>query len=157
MTFVLAGSFDPFTLGHKDIVDRFNYFGDVEILISTNPNKKYVFSIEQRVKIISLSFDTYHKITILNQGCSVASYVKSIDGILIRGLRNSSDFEYEQNMYWINNKISNVETIFVMSKLEKIICSSSAVRELLKLDCDLSEYLNKDVIDYIKSIKISLS
>ena len=153
MVYVLTGSFDPFTFGHKDIVDRFSSFGEVEILISTNPNKKYMFSLEQRKKIISLSFSTCPKITILNPCDSVASYVKRINGILIRGLRNNTDFEYEQNMYWVNNKINDVETIFVMSKLEKMICSSSNVRELLKLDLDVSTYLDKNAIDYIKGIE----
>ena len=149
MLYVLAGSFDPFTLGHKDIVYRFSRLGEVIILISNNPDKKYLFDLETRKKIISLTCPDV-RIEVLKSNISTVSYVKSINGTLIRGLRNNTDFDYEQNMFLVNQTINDVETVYVMSNPIYLHCKSSNVRELLRLNLDVSVYLDEKVIDFLK-------
>jgi pantetheine-phosphate adenylyltransferase len=151
MIYVLAGSFDPFTLGHKDIVSRFSNFGEVIVLISNNPDKKYLFDLEQRKHIIELTCPNV-KIEELRSNMATISYVKSINGTLIRGLRNNTDFDYEQNMYLVNKTINDVETIYLMSNPKYLRCKSSNVRELLRLKLDVSEYMDKNAINYVREI-----
>lgn len=151
MLYVLAGSFDPFTLGHKDIVYRFSRLGEVIVLISNNPDKKYLFDLEQRKHIIELTCPNV-KIEELRSNMATISYVKSINGTLIRGLRNNTDFDYEQNMYLVNKTINDVETIYLMSNPKYLRCKSSNVRELLRLKLDVSDYMDKNAINYVRKI-----
>lgn len=156
MTYIFPGSFDPFTKGHFELVKRISKFGNVVILLSSNSSKKNMFSVHQRKHIIELSIADLENVSVdvLKENVPTVTYAKMHNGILVRGLRSSIDFQYEQNIDWVNKNIENkVETLYIMSNPNDVVFSSSNVRELVKLNLNISKFLcNEKAEEYINSI-----
>ncbi len=140
---VFPGSFDPFTKGHEDIVNRFlPLFDEVIIAIGVNQQKKYMFSLESRKKHIETLFgnvdsvrvDTFNQLTVDYCKANKAQY-------LIRGIRNAVDSDYEQAIAQMNAKLADVETVFLMCNPEFAPISSSIVREIKKNNGDISKFV----------------
>lgn len=151
---VYAGSFDPITNGHLDIIKRASTIFDLTIIIANNSSKKHLLTIEERIKLVKEStLLKTEQITGL-----LSSYCKENNiNIIIRGLRNSIDFEYEFQMAHINNSIfNNLETIFIPSKGDQTYISSSMIRELLKLNADISKYVPSVVNDFLSCRKFNI-
>lgn len=135
---VFPGSFDPFTLGHLDIVSRaLPLFDEVIIAIGINAEKKYMFSLEERVNFIKETFqdnpkikvDTYHGLTAL--------YCNKIGAqFILRGLRNTTDYNFEQPIAQTNFKIAGIESVFLVSAPEVSNISSTIVRDIMRYDGD---------------------
>ena len=117
---VFAGSFDPFTIGHKDIVDRAleSVADEVIVAIGINYEKKYTFSLEERLqaKRVGASF-------------------------LLRGVRSIKDFEFERDMAEINKRLTGIETILLFTDPELACVSSSVVRELITYNKNVKDLL----------------
>ena len=144
-TAVYAGSFDPFTLGHLSIVERgLHIFDRIYIGIGVNINKpgaerdvlaridairKAVSHFGEKVQVISYCGLTYVKAKELGADC------------LLRGLRNSGDFLYEQQIADVNRQMSGIETVFMISLPEYASVSSSVVRELERYGADVSRFV----------------
>jgi pantetheine-phosphate adenylyltransferase len=129
---VFAGSFDPFTEGHKDIALRAaKLFDKLIILVGVNIKKKSMFSVEERIEKIKNSIQDSNIEVDSWEGLTV-DYLRENDiKYLVRGVRRGSDFEAEQNLAWANEKLfPEVETIFLTSKPEHLWISSSFAREL---------------------------
>ena len=133
---VFAGSFDPFTLGHLDIVKRAAaLFDELYVLLAVNASKKYLLTESARVEIVktavkgipNVKVDCFDGLTVDFMPCVGAKF-------LVRGIRGSADVEYEQTVAW-NNKVlyPECETIFLSSAPEHLNVSSTVVRELLKV------------------------
>ena len=132
---VFAGSFDPFTLGHLDIVRRAaSLFDELWVLLAVNASKKYYFDEATRAEMVrkavagipNVKVDVYDGLTV--------DFMKRVGAkFLVRGIRGASDVEYEQTVAW-NNKVlcPEIETVFLSSASEHLAVSSSVVRELLK-------------------------
>ena len=132
---VFAGSFDPFTLGHLDIVRRAaSLFDELYVLLAVNASKKYYFDEATRAEMVrkavadipNVKVDVYDGLTV--------DFMKRVGAkFLVRGIRGASDVEYEQTVAW-NNKIlyPECETVFLSSAPEHLMVSSTVVRELLK-------------------------
>ena len=132
---VFAGSFDPFTLGHLDIVRRAaSLFDELYVLLAVNASKKYYFDEATRAEMVrkavadipNVKVDVYDGLTV--------NFMKRVGAkFLVRGIRGASDVEYEQTVAW-NNKIlyPECETVFLSSAPEHLMVSSTVVRELLK-------------------------
>ncbi len=141
---VYAGSFDPFTLGHLDILKRScAIFDKVLIGVAYNPEKTCLLLPEERVEIIKLCTKDFAGIEVFSYEYLTVDFAKEHNAaVLIRGLRDSADFDYENQLAQINQSInSNVQTIFLASKPEHSFISSSAVRELISHKCDLSGFV----------------
>jgi pantetheine-phosphate adenylyltransferase len=146
---VFPGSFDPLTLGHKDIIDRgLPLFDEIIIAIGTNSTKKYMFTLEQRIDFIKKTFaektkikvDTYHGLTI--------DYCKKVNSeYILRGLRNPADFEFEKAIAHTNRKMSKIETVFLLTSASTSYISSSIVRDILINKGDISLLVPKAVIE----------
>jgi len=135
MTVIYPGSFDPFTLGHLDIVIRaLGMFDRVVIVVMSNPEKHTSRTVEQKIEIIERSVNSFSdRIKIIDgTGKMAVDIAKEYDGIIVKGIRNATDFEYEKTQAKINRKFLNppADTIFLPTHYETI--SSSAVRELVK-------------------------
>ena len=135
---VFAGSFDPFTIGHLDIVQRAaGMFDSLVVLVSQNASKKNLFSAEIRCEMAQAAVSHLPNVSVaVNDGLTV-DFMKSVGArYLVRGIRNASDLDAEQAVAW-NNKVlyPDVETVFLLSAQDHLVISSSLVRELLKCGC----------------------
>ena len=143
-TAIFAGSFDPITRGHEDIVlQALPLFDEIIIAIGINIDKKYAFPLDDRIKWIKSTFAEYPKIKVISyQGLTVDFCKKMNAGFIIRGLRNTTDFEYESIIAEANKKLNpEVETVFFLSKPELRCVSSTVVRDVLKNNGDVTAFI----------------
>ncbi len=143
---IFPGSFDPFTIGHQDIVNRaLPLFDKIIIAIGYNSDKKGFFSIDKRKTWIEQSFMGNDKIEVKTyEGLTVDFCHKVGANFLLRGLRTSSDFEYERAIAQMNKKIySDIESIFILTAPEYTPISSTIVRDIIRHGADASEFLPK--------------
>ena len=140
---VFAGSFDPFTIGHKDVAERAcTVFDKLIILIANNVNKKTYFSAEERVQFAKKAMVNFPQASVeIWDGLTVDYLQKNNIKFLVRGVRGASDLELEQAIAWNNAKLlPGTETVFLSSKPEHLGISSSFARELLKFGKDASTF-----------------
>jgi pantetheine-phosphate adenylyltransferase len=140
---VFAGTFDPFTIGHKEIVGRaLPIFDTIIIAIGVNDTKTPIFPLDERVKIIKDSFLTHKKITVETYtGLTGDFCIEKKAKYLLRGVRNALDFQYENDLAQANKEIFNLETVFFISSPTLTHVSSSFVRELIKNKGNYLKYL----------------
>lgn len=137
MKVVYPGSFDPVTNGHLDIIERaISLFDEVVVAVLKNPNKKSLFTVEERVNILKEVTSHLPDVKIDSFEGLLIDYVLQQDAkAVIRGLRAVSDFEFEFQIALANRKLSpDVETIFLMTSTQYSFLSSSIVREIASLD-----------------------
>ena len=138
--FVFPGSFDPITLGHQDIIERALPFCDkLVIAVGDNINKKYMFSLDERIEFIEKTFQGESKIiTATYQGLTINFCEKIKASGILRGLRNPADFEFEKSIAQINQRLSGIETLFLLTAADLSCISSSIVREIISHKGDFS-------------------
>ena len=147
---IYPGSFDPLTNGHIDIIERSKKFIDNLIIgISDNNNKKFLFNLDERIKMINKIMQNRNidNVTVESFNGLLVSFVKKKKtNLIIRGLRAVSDFEYEFQMTGMNFKLnSNIETIFLMASDNNQLISSNLVKEVSKLNGDVSKFVPPEV------------
>ncbi|MDE6289959.1 MAG: pantetheine-phosphate adenylyltransferase [Muribaculaceae bacterium] len=144
-TAVFPGSFDPFTIGHKDIADRaLRMFDRLIIGIGYNIHKNSGESIATRVKDIEALYAGDGRVSVeAYTGLTVDFAAKHGAGFIVRGLREVKDFEYERNLADTNAAISDIETVFLTARPEFGFISSSMVRELFANGYDASRFIPK--------------
>lgn len=149
---VFPGSFDPITKGHVNLVKRaVPLFDKIIVAMGINSAKKYFFSTEQRLDFIKAAFmdeptvevDTYEQLT--------AFYCKEKGAnFLLRGLRNGTDFNYEQTIAHLNSTIGDeLETFFLMADPKYACYSSTVVREIIRGGGDASIFLPAPVLELL--------
>jgi len=149
-TLVFPGTFDPITNGHLDIITRSLHLCDhLYVAIAESSRKQPVFPIEERVEMARLATTTFSNITIESFDGLVVSYVERKGAsAIIRGLRTSTDFEYELQMAMINRKLHpNIETLFLIPNEEYSYLTSSAIKELAVFGADVERFVPADVAD----------
>lgn len=131
---VFPGSFDPITLGHVDIIKRaLSLFDEIIIAIGVNADKKSMFSLEDRLNHIKETFKDESNIKVVSYtGLTVDLCKIEKAEYILRGLRNSSDFNYEQSIAQTNSSLANVESIFIMCSPHLSNISSSIVRDVIR-------------------------
>ena len=142
-TAIFPGSFDPITLGHKDIIEKsLNIFDSVIIGIGQNSEKKYMFSAERRKQFVEEAFKSINNIEVkIYDELTVDFCKKNNADFIIRGLRNVSDFEFETNIALTNRKLSGIETVFLLTSAKNSYISSGIVRDLIKNNGDYSLFI----------------
>ncbi|MEP0131313.1 MAG: pantetheine-phosphate adenylyltransferase [Eudoraea sp.] len=137
---IFPGSFDPITLGHSDIIERGIYlFDELIIAIGINADKKYMFSLEERMTFISEAFKNEPKVKIMTYEGLTIDFCKKVDATyILRGLRNPGDFEFEKAIAHTNRKLSEIETVFLLTASGKSFISSSIVRDVIRNGGDYS-------------------
>ena len=143
-TAIFAGSFDPITRGHEDIVlQALPLFDEIIIAIGVNIDKKYAFPLEKRIKWIENTFVEYSKVKVVSYKGLTVDFCKKINAdFIIRGLRNTTDFEYESIIAEANKKLNpEVETVFFLSDPSLRCISSTVVRDVLKNKGDVSAFI----------------
>lgn len=142
-TAVFPGTFNPFTIGHKSIVERgLEIFDKIVIAIGHNMTKPVDENIVKRVEAIKKAFEGNNRVDVSVYPGLTAAYAASIGAdAILRGVRNISDFEYERNLADINKNILGMETVFLLSLPEYSYISSSMVRELEANGHDITPFL----------------
>ena len=145
---LFPGSFDPITLGHVDVIKRaLPLFDKIVVAIGTNANKKYMFSLEQRMGWIEKSFSGESKIDVVTYEGLTIEFARSVDAqFLLRGLRNPADFEFEKAISNAKQKMApDIETVFLLTSPETSFISSSIVRDVIKNGGDYSVFVPEGV------------
>jgi pantetheine-phosphate adenylyltransferase len=141
---LFPGSFDPFTKGHEDIVLRgLKIFDEIIIAIGYNSRKKRYFEIEYMLEKIKSCFVDYDNIKVDKYEALTAVYADKHDAdYLLRGLRNTTDFEYENSIAMVNKDLyDGLETVFLITSPAHAFISSSIVREVHGYGGDVSKYI----------------
>ncbi len=138
---VYAGTFDPITYGHIDVINRAtNIFDRIIVGVSARP-KKTLFTLEERIEMISEIFKNNHRVIVKGFSSLLVEFVESVSAkTIIRGLRAVSDFDYEFQLALMNRKLKpEIETLFLMPSENYIFISSSLVKEIASLGGDVSK------------------
>ncbi len=138
---VYAGSFDPITYGHVDVIERASkIFEELVVAVACNVSKTSLFSVEERLKHIRGSLNKISNVTVDSFDSLLVDYAEKINAkVLVRGLRALTDFEYEFQMALTNRKLAeNIETIFLMPKEQYSYISSKMIKEIIALGGDVS-------------------
>lgn len=154
-TAIYPGSFDPITNGHLDVLERASkIFEKVIIAVLGNPNKNSFLPIETRVELIKQSVSHLNNVEVDNFVGLTVEYAKTKGAhVLIRGLRAVSDFEYEMQMAQINQNLGpQLDTIFLVPRVENNFVSSSIVKEVSLLGGDISQFVPEPVNKYFKKL-----
>lgn len=150
---VYTGTFDPVHYGHLDVIERGSKLFDKLIVgVGINPDKKTLFTIEERVKLIETVTSEWRNVEVQSfEGLAVRFVRDSGARIMLRGLRTLSDMEYEFTMSLMNlAQDPAIETLFLMAKEEFSHVSSSLLRQIAALDGNLTKFLPQPVLDALK-------
>ena len=131
---LFPGSFDPITLGHYDIIKRaLDLFDEIVVAIGVNGDKNYMFTVEQRKEFIERAFADEPKVKVTTYQGLTVDFCKEIDAqFILRGLRNPADFEFEKAIAHTNRKLSQIETVFLLTAARTSFISSSIVRDVIR-------------------------
>jgi pantetheine-phosphate adenylyltransferase len=131
---IFPGSFDPITLGHYDIIQRgISLFDEVVIAIGENAEKSYMFNLKDRMRFIKEAFKDEPRIQVKTYRGLTVDFCRKVDAqFILRGLRNPADFEFEKAIAHTNRKLSEIETVFLLTSSGKSYISSSIVRDVIR-------------------------
>lgn len=155
-TALYAGSFDPFTLGHADIINRaLEFFDELTIVIAVSPSKKPLLSTDQRREVLADLFHDNPKVKVDACDGLIVDYAKEKNiQAMVRGLRPIGDFDLEFQMASMNKKLnSNLETVFLMTGDNLYYVSSSIVKEVYNHGGDISNFVPSKVLDYLNKTR----
>ncbi len=140
---IFPGSFDPFTIGHYDIVLRaLQIFDEIIIGIGHNINKRNAFPLEERINAIQTAFNSEPRVKVMPyDGLTVDFATEQQAQFILRGVRSIQDFEYERNIAEANKQLSGIETILLYTRPEYAHISSTLLRDLHSHGKDISQYL----------------
>jgi pantetheine-phosphate adenylyltransferase len=144
---IFPGTFDPFTLGHLDILNRSKLiFDEVIIGIGENIDKKAMFSLEDRIDFIKSVVSSSENIKVQSYKGLTVDFCKKVDAkFIVRGVRNNGDFEFEKAIARTNRLLSKIETVFLLTSAKTSFISSSIVRELIKNKGDYSRFIPESI------------
>lgn len=147
---VFPGTFDPPTLGHLNLIQRASdLFDEVVILVAVNPDKRVLFSVEERVSLLEGMVKEIPHVHVDFYSGLIVDYCKD-NGVkaIIRGIRSGTDFHYEYDLAMINKRVNpEVETVFLPADGDSSALRSSFVKELYKFKADISEMVTKEVAE----------
>ncbi len=144
---VFPGSFDPLTLGHCEIIEKATQvFDQVIVSVGNNSEKKYMFSLDQRLNFIYSQFKNNSRILVEKYDGLTAEFCKTKNiKHIVRGLRNPVDFEFEKKIALFNNSLEDIETIFFLTSPDIAFISSSMVREVILNGGDYKKFVPESV------------
>ena len=145
---VFAGTFDPPTLGHKDIVLKcLELFDEVIVAILINPNKRPLFSEEARLTMLRKVFAAYKNVRVLAyDGLTVDLLKRENAKFYVRGIRNGTDYDYEAQLNYINmDMYKEMITVFLPTRQEFLHISSSLVKDALKFNKNVDKYIPEEI------------
>ena len=155
MDAIYPGTFDPLTLGHEEIISRAaKLFDNVLVAVAVNSSKPTMFNIQDRLKLVEIVSSRYPNVTFSSyEGLTIDfANTKNIN-VIVRGARNSTDFNYESQISQMNNSMdSALESIFFIATDPFKSITSSLVRQVIDLNGDYSKFISKDVANHLVKI-----
>ena len=152
---VYPGTFDPFTNGHKDLVQRAstNIFDKVYVCVAANSRKETLFSLSERINLAEKSLIDLKNIEVIGFDGLLVDFAEKLNAkVILRGLRVVSDFEYEFQMSSMNKKLNHdIESIFLTPSESYAFLSSSLVKEIAELGGDISKFVSSEVKDALQT------
>ena len=145
---IYAGSFDPITRGHEDLVNRSLEFVDrLVVAVATNVSKQPLFSVDERIDLIRAALNNRDRIEVRQFSGLLVDFARDVKAkLLIRGLRAVSDFEYEYQMALMNRHLSSgLETVFMVPSLDTTYISASLVREVARFGGEIGDLVHPAV------------
>lgn len=152
---LFPGSFDPITLAHIDILKRaLPLFDEVVVGVGVNSTKQSFLSAAQREEMLKMVFKNEPKVKVISYEGLTVEFCKNIGAqYMIRGIRSTSDFEYEKAISQMNHAMHpDIESIFVLSKPGFSAISSTIVRDILRHGGDISAFVPKEVVEVLKNV-----
>lgn len=149
---LIPGSFDPITIGHLDVIKRAGkLFDELLISVMNNPKKKCIFTLEERMELIKKSVKGMKNVEVSYFDGLMVDYAKANNiGVVVRGLRAVSDFEYEFQLGAINSAISpELETVYLMTDAKYSFLSASMVREIGSYGGDIRAFVPEAIYDEV--------
>lgn len=145
---VFAGSFDPPTYGHLNVIQRASkLFDKLDVVISVNPDKKYMFSEDERFDMLKELVSSYENVELHKWDGLIVNYAEQVGAkVLVRGIRTQNDFLYEFDLALMNKALdSGIETLFIPTDEEFAIVKSSSIKELAKFGGNISKMVPPNV------------
>ena len=155
MKLVFPGSFDPITAGHMELIERASGLAEqLYVVVEDNLQKTYLFTREQRLEMVRMAVAGYSNVYVDSFAGLTIDYCRKVGArVLLWGLCNSADYLYEKDIATFNRELAQVETMFLFADNAYAHISSSAVRELLKYNADITGYVPDEICDIIYKIK----
>ena len=149
-TAVVPGSFDPITTGHLDLIERTaRIFSRVIVTLSPNAEKKYMFEANDRINAVRAAVAHMPNVEAVILHGLLADFAAEQNDVLVKGARGAVDFDYEKNLFDINNALSGVDTLILPASKEVQFVSSTFVRELIRYGKPLDSYVPKEAIPFL--------
>jgi len=148
------GSFDPLTNGHLDVIKRASaIFDQLEVVIMTNPNKSFTFSVDERIAMIQSIITKFPNVTVSAQSGLTVDYAQKVGAsVLVRGIRAVMDYEYELQQATANMILNPaIETVFLLTHPQWSFLSSSVVKQVALNKGDLTGFIPPEIKDVILS------
>ena len=156
MNAIYPGTFDPLTLGHEEIINRAaKLFDNLLVAVAVNSSKPTMFNLQDRLRLVEIVSSRYPNVTFSSyEGLTIDfANTKNIN-VIVRGARNSTDFNYESQISQMNNTMdSALESIFFIASDPFKSITSSLVRQVISLNGDYSKFISKDVANHLEKIK----
>jgi pantetheine-phosphate adenylyltransferase len=152
---IYPGSFDPVSFGHLDLIERtLDLFDELIVVVASNPSKKTLFSTEERVGFLKAALKNRPQVQVKSwEGLTVELAVKEKAFALIRGIRATSDFDYEFQMALTNRKLApKIDTVFLMPSESHFYLSSRLIKEIAQLGGNVTRYVPTSVAAQIKKM-----
>ena len=145
---LFPGSFDPFTKGHEAVIAKsLSLFDEIIIGVGVNSTKQYMFTLEKRIAHIESLFEGKTNVRVGHFQTLTVNYCKEIGAThIIRGLRDSKDFEYEKSIAHMNFDISEIDTVFFLTEQKYSAINSSIIREIYKNDGPIDAFVTNPQI-----------
>lgn len=149
---IFPGSFDPITNGHIDVIGRGNkLFDELVVAVGQSPTKKELFSMDDRVEMIRELLTDMPRVTVESYNSLTVEFaIKKNADVMLRGLRNLTDVQYEFQMAMTNRSVAGVETVFIMTSEQFGFVNSTMVREVAMLGGDVSKLIPVSVFKRLK-------
>ena len=149
---IFPGSFDPFTVGHESIVLRgLSMFDKVVVAVGVNNEKHGYFAVDKRIMLIEKVFEGVENVEVASYEGLTVDFARQIGAThILRGLRTSSDFEFERAIALTNKQISGIDTAFLLTAPEHMHVSSSVIRDIMRYGGDVSAFLPERIRDLVK-------
>lgn len=150
---IFPGSFDPPTYGHLNIIERARLiFSEIHVVVAVNREKRYTFSAEERVALMQDMVSKWDNVTVHAWDTLIVDYARKIKAhVLIRGVRNITDFSYEFDLAMMNRGLNpEIETVFLSPDPQYFVLRSSAIKELAAFGGDVSSMVPAAVADLLK-------
>ncbi len=152
---VFPGSFDPFTIGHENIVLRArDLFDEIIIAIGYNSQKKDFYPIEKRIEWIEYLFNDKPHVKVDKFSGLTVDFAKKVNAnYILRGIRTSADFEYERAIAQVNKNMSGIESVFLLTTPEHTPVNSSIVRDIIRHNGDAGKFIPQKIRERIEEYK----